>query len=263
MEELDKNKTQSASQDQKLRELKSIGLIINAIVHSFNNAIGLIRGYADLSLRVTDPDSRGYPYLKNIIDGTDSVKELSEKMRIFGKQEKQDLKVTQIHSIVEEAINLFAMSLASPIKIQKNIDATCGAILADADQIHQVVVNLCRNAYHAIRDKEGVIEVILKEINVDASFIQVQRELNEGRYLKLTIKDAGVGIDQDVLGRIFEPFFTTQKTEESAGLGLTVVQGIVKNHQGKIIVESKLGEGATFDIYFPLVNENYEKGYSL
>src|SRR3989338_1443620 len=251
MERPDQRNVQNDAQGRLPQDLSSIGLIINSIVHSFNNAIGLIRGYADLSLRATDPESRIYPYLKNIINGTDAMKELSEKMRVFGQQAKKDLQLMKIHPIVEEAVNAFTRSLAPPVQIRQDIDAHCGEILADADQIRQAVINLCDNAHHATRDNGSEIKVSLKEVDVDASFAGTHKDLKEGRYQKLTVRDTGSGIDPGILSRIFEPFFTTKNEEGHSGLGLTVVQAIVKNHKGVISAESKLGDGTRFDIFFP------------
>src|SRR3990167_5248120 len=135
MERPEQGREQNDTQGQQWRDPRLAGLVIHSIVHSFNNAIGLIRGYADLSLRLTAPDNRIYPYLKNIIDGTDSMKELSEKMRIFGKQTKQNLKLMQIHPVIEKAVHAFTRSLPSSIKIQQDIDIDCGEVLADSDQI--------------------------------------------------------------------------------------------------------------------------------
>jgi len=259
MERSKQEKTQNDAQCRQSQELRSIGLIINSIVHSFNNAIGVIRGYADLSLRATDPDSCIFSYQKNIIDGTEFMKELSEKMRIFGKQAKQDLKLVQIHSVVEEVVNSFEVSLTLPIKIQQDIDTTCGPVLADADQIQQAVINLCNNAFDAMSENGGILKIVLKEVDVEVSFAEEFERLNEGRYVKLTVCDTGCGMDPDTLKLIYEPFFTTKKAGEGVGLGLTVVHEIVSSHIGKIIVESKSGEGTTFDIYLPLVNQDHKK----
>jgi len=251
MENSQEKQVSGGLQAQSSDDLKFIGLIMNTVVHSLNNTIGLIHGYADLSLRAADPDSRVYPYLKNISDGADSLKELSEKMRIFSKQEKQDLTLMNIHVLVEEAVNSFAASLTSSVEVQKNIDPACGTVLADEAQIRQVVTNLCRNAYDAVRDKGGVIEVSLMPRDVDAAFAEAHKNLEEGRYLNLAVKDTGCGMNQEISSRIYEPFFTTKGAGGNAGLGLTVVQAIVKNHKGSIFVESKPGEGTEFDVFLP------------
>jgi len=256
MQDSDKEQNPIPAVDQQAQNLRYVGMIINAIVHSYNNSIGLIRGYADLSLRATEPDNRIYPYLKNIIEGADSVKDLSEKMRILGKQEKQDYKLIPIAPVVEGAVNSFSKSLSSPDKIQSDCDSACPAVLANADQIQQVVINLCSNAYDALGENGGTINVLMKEADVKASSGEGQQDLSEGRYVKLTVCDTGCGMDQEVSQRIFEPFFTAKKGSENAGLGLAVVQAIVNAHKGVITVESKQGEGTTFDIYLPLADKD-------
>jgi len=258
MEGLDKEKIQGAAQDQQLQELKFIGLIVSGIVHDFNNAIGIVRGYADLALRATPSSDHNHAYLKQIIEGVDLSKDLAEKLRIFTRQRKPDFKLINIHSIVERAINIFNESLSAPIDIQQDIDTMCTAILADADQIQQVVINLCNNANDAISENSGSLEIILKEVDVSTSLAEEYEGLNVRRYVKLTICDTGHGMDQEILKRIFEPFFTTKKTDKNAGLGLSVVHAIVRGHKGEIIAESHPGEGAKFDIYLPLVNGGHE-----
>src|SRR3989338_4985094 len=142
MESPQREKTQNDAQDRQPQDLRFIGLIINSIVHSFNNEIGVIRGYADLSLKAVAPDSRAYSYLKNIIDGADSVKVLSEKMRVFGKQARQDLKCIQIGPIVEEAADSLKGSSESPVKMVLNIEPECADAPADAGQIRQAGIKL-------------------------------------------------------------------------------------------------------------------------
>jgi len=258
MEGLNKEKMQGAVQNRQLQELKYIGLIANGIVHDFNNAIGIVRGYADLALRATPSSDHNHAYLKQIIEGADLSKDLAEKLRIFTRQKKPDFKLINIHSIVDEALIIFKESLATPIDIQQDIDTMCGTVLADADQIQQAVINLCNNAYDAMSENGGILKIILKEVDVDTSFAEEYEGLNEGRYVRLTISDTGHGMDQEILKQIFEPFFTTKKTSKNAGLGLSVVHAIVKGHKGEIIAESHPGEGAKFDVYLPLAFKDLE-----
>lgn len=259
MQATDKGQSPSPSQDQQKQNLRYVGLIINSIIHSFNNSIGLIQGYANLSLRAAEPDSRIHNYAQSIMDGAKSVQELSNKMQILSGQENQNYQSIPIQSVVEEAMKSLPMSLTSPTKIQSDLDSSCGDVLADADQIKQVVINLCSNAYDAVQDNNGSIKVSLKEVDVKDSSDDGPQNISEGKYVKLTVSDTGVGMDQEVSERIFEPFFTTKKEGENAGLGLAVVHGIIKQHEGEIITVSKQGEGATFDVYLPLANKNDKK----
>lgn len=256
MEQSKQDKTQNDAQYWQLQELKSIGIIANNIVHDFNNVIGVIRGYADLALRATSADDRSRAYLTHVIEEADTAKELAEKLRIFSGQEKLDYKLIDIPSVAEQAIKIFRESVPTTIEFQQDIDTTCGAVLGDADQIQQAVINLFRNAYDALCDKGGILNLTVNEVDVGA---EVYRGLDEGRYVKLTVSDTGCGMDQETLKRIFEPFFTTKKNREHAGLGLLVVDKIVKGHKGAVIAESKVGEGAKFDIYLPLPKEGQEE----
>jgi len=243
-----------AFKNRKLEELKSIGLITSNIVHGFNNALGVIHGYAELALKDTDADNCIYPYLEQILQESNLAKTMAEKLRIFSQQDQYDFQSIQIHSIVEEAMRTIHVTGKASIKITQDINPACGAIFADAGLIRQAVMNLCVNACEAMSEQGGALEVNLNEVDVDASLAGAHRDLNAGKYVKLTVKDTGIGMDQEIVRLIFEPFFTAKKTGKHAGLGLTVVQGIVKNHKGKIIVKSKAGEGSTFDLYLPLAN---------
>ena len=252
-------KIQNDKQCQQSQELKHIGLLAGGIVHSFNNAIGVVRGYADLALRAASPSDDNFAYLEKIIKGADAAKELAGKMLIFTRQKKPEFKPIKIQSIIEEAINSFSMSLTSSVKVQQDIDPTCRSVLADTDQIQQVVVNLCNNAFDAISENGGTLKTILKEVDGGASSAEDYGHLNEGRYVKLTVSDTGHGMDENTLKRIYEPFFTTKKAGEGAGLGLTLVQEIVSGHMGKIIAESKPGKGTTIEIYLPLAGKDNVK----
>lgn len=158
----------------------------------------------------------------------------------------------QIHLIVKETLKLLRASLPATIEICQNIDTHCGAVLADPTQMHQVIMNLCTNADHAMRERGGVLGVSLDVVYVDADFPgRVRVNLQEGTYLRLTVSDTGHGMDSATLERIFEPFFTTKAVDEGAGMGLATVHGIVTSHQGAITVYSEPGKGTTFHVYLP------------
>jgi CheY-like chemotaxis protein len=142
-------------------------------------------------------------------------------------------------------------SLPSTIKICRKIESESGVVMADATQIHQVLVNLCTNASHAMREKGGRLEVSLTDVDLEAETGIGDEHLPAGRYVKLSVSDSGCGMEKDVLERIFEPFFTTKNVNEGTGLGLSVVHGIIKSHAGAIAVSSTPGEGTRFDIFLP------------
>ena len=137
------------------------------------------------------------------------------------------------------------------IEIRQNIDTNCGPIVADLTQVHQVIMNLCTNAYHAMRDEGGVLEVSLSEVDLDSDALSQYQDSSPGPYIRLTVSDTGHGMDTEVMERIFDPFFTTKAVGEGTGMGLAVVHGIVKSHGGMMTVQSEKGKGSTFHVYFP------------
>lgn len=146
--------------------------------------------------------------------------------------------------------------MPTTIEIRQDIDNKCGVILADPTQIYQVMMNLCTNAYHAMREKGGILEVTLTEMDIDSPDLIPNLDLNPGQYLRLAVSDTGHGMDRTVVGRIFDPYFTTKGLGEGTGLGLSVVHGIVRSHDGYITVYSEPGEGTTFHIYLPRIEVN-------
>ena len=242
-----------------MQELKSMGLITSDIVHSFNNAIGVIRGYADLSLRATDPADGIYPYLEQIISGADSAKELMEKLRVFSRQEKPNFQWQHIQPIIKDALETSQAVHTPPVQIAQEMDPACGKVLADAHFIGQMAINLCRNACEAVQGWGGAVKVFLREVELEGARAAVGNDLPKGKYARLRVSDTGRGMDQEVLKKMFEPFFTTKKEGEGSGLGLAVVRAIVKAHNGGIIVESQLGAGTIVDVYLPLAQEEEEQ----
>ncbi|MBU1996787.1 MAG: PAS domain S-box protein [Candidatus Omnitrophica bacterium] len=240
------------SQLRQSQKLESIGTMANGIAHSLNNIIGAIRGYADMAMDNHPKDEKFKNYLEHIIKGTKDAKELSSQMLIFSRKEITDLREVQLHHYIEEAVNFVEASMTSPIKVVRNINDQCGSVLADPNQIQQVVMNLCMNAYQAMSESGGVLEIVYDEFKIDKEFAEKYANLYEGKYSKLSIIDSGSGIDAMNMVRIFEPFFTTKKVGEGSGLGLSVVHGIVREHNGEIIVNSEEGKRTCFDVYLPL-----------
>jgi CheY-like chemotaxis protein len=154
--------------------------------------------------------------------------------------------------VVKEVLNLIRSSLPASIEIRKEIHSD-STIVADPTQIHQIVMNFCTNAGHAMQEKGGTLEVNLIDVDLDADFVSQHPDINRGPHVMLSVKDTGHGIPPQILNQIFDPFFTTKKQGEGTGMGLSVVHGIVKSHQGIITVDSTPGNGTTFTVYFPVV----------
>jgi CheY-like chemotaxis protein len=164
------------------------------------------------------------------------------------------MKPVYVKLIVKEAIKLIRASLPTTIEIHQNLDSE-SAVLADQTQIHQVLMNLCTNADHAMRDKGGILSVSLTDVQLDAGFSGHNPGVTPGPYLCLTVSDTGPGMTPEVLDRLFEPFFTTKERDMGTGMGLAVVHGIVTSHGGTITVESKRGKGSTFKVYLPRIKK--------
>ena len=159
--------------------------------------------------------------------------------------------------IIREVLKLIRASFPSNIEIRQDLDTNCGTVLADATQMHQIIMNLCTNAYHAMMSQGGVLSVALDKSEVGTRQINGSAKIQKGTYVRLTISDTGHGMDKRTIERIFEPFFTKKEVGSGSGLGLSVVHGIVSNYHGTIVVESEPGKGSTFMIYLPQHSEEY------
>ncbi len=246
---------QSAQLEAQLRQaqkLETIGTLAGGIAHDFNNILTPIIGYTDMAITSVDADSQAHADLQRVLKAAHRAKELVQQILTFSRREEENFSHVKIHLIIEESLKLLEASLPATIKLRKNIRSIDETVLANPTQLQQVIMNLCTNAYHAMREHGGVLEVSLELTRIDAEFAYLHPRLHEGEYVQLTVRDTGCGIDEKTKERIFEPFFTTKKIGEGTGLGLSVVHGIVVNHNGEIVVESKPGEGTTFRIFFPV-----------
>jgi CheY-like chemotaxis protein len=170
---------------------------------------------------------------------------------IFARGGSQERKPTQLHLVVHEALRLIRSTLPSTIEISQRVPTRGDTVVADPAQMHQVIMNLCTNAAHAMRESGGVLRVELEREDIGSEANALASGLQPGTYVVLTVKDQGVGMEPTTIARVFEPFFTTKKSGEGTGLGLSVVHGIVRSHGGAVAVESALGKGSTFRVYLP------------
>ncbi|MBU1696768.1 MAG: GAF domain-containing protein [Proteobacteria bacterium] len=233
--------------------VRSIGTLASGIAHDFNNILGGIVGFAELAKLDAPKDSKQHAYLNMLLDASDRAKDLINQILTYTCQSENKFSSVQINIIVKEALKLLRASLPKAITITENLNCN-STIMGESTQIHQVVMNLCINASHAIKKTGGEVTVSLSEEIVDHSSIKYNQDLVPGTYLKLSVADTGEGMPPHIVKRIFEPFFTTKKKGHGTGMGLSVVHGIVKNHKGYIFVNSKPGKGTDFTILFPTVN---------
>ncbi|CAB1061755.1 multi-sensor hybrid histidine kinase [Olavius sp. associated proteobacterium Delta 1] len=255
IEERTKALAQSERQLQQVMKLQAIGTLAGGIAHDFNNILFPIVGYTELTMDDIPEDSQARQNLEEILKATNRAKELVQQILTFSRQGGQERKPLQVQFLIKEALKLLRATIPSTIKIECNVDEECGHIMGDPTQIHQVAMNLCTNAYHAMQETDGTLEVTLKEVDISYEKSVERVGMKVGRHLELTVKDTGHGMGAEVLERIFEPYYTTKELGKGTGLGLSVIHGIIKNHGGDISVSSQLGSGTTFTVYLPVIDD--------
>ena len=233
------------------QKMESIGQLAGGIAHDFNNILAAIMGYLDLAKLAAAKNPDLQDYLEQIAKATDRAVDLVRQILTFSRQNKPERKPIKLNHVVLEALKLLRASVPANIRIITELTET-PTVLADASAIHQVIMNLGTNAWHAMRDKPGTLKVEMGVLDVDENVVNKNPDLHPGRYVQLSVSDTGCGMDHATLEHIFEPFFTTKAQGEGTGLGLSVVHGIMKSHDGGISVYSELGVGTAFHLYFPV-----------
>jgi len=181
------------------------------------------------------------------------ARDLVKQILTFSRQSPVDKRPIKLQPMVKESLKMLRASLPSTIAIKDNIHSQCGVVLGDASQIHQIVMNLCTNAFHAMEKTGGVLSVSLTSVTHEGASTFGGTSLPPGEYAKLTVSDTGCGIAPDIIDKIFEPYFTTKEQGKGTGMGLAIIDGIVKSYGGAIHVESVLSKGTTFETYFPIL----------
>lgn len=245
---------QSEAQLRQSQKLETVGTLAGGIAHDFNNILTPIFGYLDLAQRELPHDSPVNAKLELVLKAAGRAKDLVRHILVFSRQAEQERKPIEMHLIVSEALKFLEASLPSTIELRQNLDTDSGTVLVDTSQMHQVIMNLGTNAYQAMSESAGVLEVNLSQFEVNSEFAELYPNLHEGTHVLLSVSDTGHGMDQQTKASIFEPFFTTKEIGEATGLGLSIVHGIVMNHDGEILVYSEPGVGTTLKVYIPTVD---------
>jgi len=241
---------------RQAQKMEAIGTLAGGIAHDFNNILGAVMGISELALLDVEEGTTLSRHLKQVLKACERARDLTNQILAFSRQQEEKVILFSMKPIVKEALKLLGSSLPSTIVIRHSIEADPGLIKGDPTQIHQVLMNLCTNAAHAMQEKGGILEVKLRKVELQSGELLTTRpDLHEGPYVCLSVSDTGYGITPEVIDRIFDPYFTTKGVGEGTGLGLAVVQGIVRKHKGTITVESEPDRGATFSIYIPRVEE--------
>jgi PAS domain S-box-containing protein len=240
-------------QFRQAQKLEALGTLAGGIAHDFNNILAAILSFAELAKMDNPANNELQENLNQILKAGNRATSLVRQILWFSRQQKQMRRNLQLGPVLTEALGLIRATLPATIEIDHSISKPVPDVLADASQIHQVVMNLCANAGHAMQGKPGQLRVELDALRVDDSGPSTNLELRKGDYVRLTISDTGHGMEEATRKRIFEPFFTTKAPGDGTGLGLAVVHGIIKNHDGVIMVQSTPGRGSCFTILLPAV----------
>jgi len=233
--------------------MEAIGTLAGGIAHDFNNILGIILGNAELAIDDVPDSNPARNNLDEVRKACLRAKDVVSQILAFSRKSESEQKPFNIASVVTESLKLLRASIPTSVDIRPNISNDIEDILGDPTQIHQIMINLCTNAAHAMEDAGGTLEVVLENTALHEDKAYRYTELKPGPYVQLSVSDTGFGISPEVMERIFDPYFTTKDVGKGTGLGLSVVHGIVNSHKGGISVESEAGKGTTFNLLFPAV----------
>lgn len=237
---------------QHVQRLEALGILAGGIAHDFNNILSAILGYTELAKINLNPGDEIQKYLTPVLEAGKRAKSLVQQILTFSKQAHSRKAPIDISNVVKEALDLIRATIPSSIIIEQDIKTNMGFVIADETMIHQVIMNLCTNASHAMEAHGGTLNVLLTNSDIGKKDGQNFPDLEPGKYVKLVVGDTGHGMDETTKSRVFDPYFTTKKSGEGTGLGLSTVHGIVKEHGGTIKLFSEVNIGTTFQVFFPL-----------
>jgi PAS domain S-box-containing protein len=239
------------------QKMEAIGTLAGGIAHDFNNILFPMFGYLEMMLEDISQDNPLRSYLEEVFNGARRARDLIKQILTFSRQSDHERKPLEVQRVIKEALKLIKSTLPSTIDIRHEIQEDCGLVVADPTHIHQIVMNICTNAYHAMEESGGQLAITLKEVELSAEDLK-DPAMNPGPHACLKVSDTGPGMEQNIIDRIFDPYFTTKKEGKGTGLGLAVVHGIVKSHGGHISVSSKRGKGTVFEVYLPRIKKQKE-----
>ncbi len=242
-----------AQQLQQSQKMEAIGTLAGGIAHNFNNILASIMGFTELSLDEVEPGSILDEDLREVLKASKRARDLVKQMLSYSRQSYEDIHPLRVGEIVEEVLKFIKSSLPATIEIKPDIQSD-SMVIGESTQLHQILINLCTNAAHAMENGVGSLTVILTDVTLEETFTTSNKRLKPGDYVKLSVSDTGTGIAPDILGLIFDPYFTTKGPDKGTGMGLAMVHGIIESYGGGITVDTQISRGTTFTIYLPVVN---------
>jgi PAS domain S-box-containing protein len=238
-------------QFRQAQKMDAIGTLAGGIAHDFNNILASIHGYTELAQMVTTDNPDVQKYLAAVLQAARRAAGLVRQILTFSRQQPLERVPVQLLPVVIEALDLLRATIPSTIAFDLSLASDAPVVLADSTQIHQILMNLGTNAWHAMKERVGRLRVSLERCEIDSQRASLQQGLRPGTYAHVSVEDTGSGMDESTMRRIFEPFFTTKKKDEGTGLGLAMVHGIMESHDGVVTVQSQPGKGTVFHLYFP------------
>lgn len=241
---------------QHSQKMEAIGTLAGGIAHDFNNILSAILGYSELAKNIVPQNSTISNHLGKILQAGHRAKKLVQQILAFSHRDHTDRVPLQPASIVDEAMKMLRPTLPTTIEIIQNIEPTVGYIFANPTQMNQILMNLCTNAFHAMEERGGMLEITVKETQLNREDLALEPNINTGAFFHLSVGDSGPGIPAKVKGKIFDPYFTTKATGKGTGLGLSLVHGIVTSYGGFVSIDSDMNRGAIFHVFIPITHDN-------
>ena len=236
---------------RQAQKMEALGTLAGGTAHEFNNMLGIMLGNCDFAKSELAPNHPVQLELDEILKAGQRAEEIVQQVLAFSRLQNATRTFLELRTPVLEAVQQIRKIVPGSVAIQTDLPADSPPIQGNATQIHQVVVNICLNAWHAMEENRGLIQLTQKAVTLNDADAEIHPALHAGPYLRLTITDDGRGMEKKILDRIFEPFFTTKAPGKGSGLGLAVVHGIMQTHEGAVVARSEPGQGSTFDLYFP------------
>jgi len=240
------------------QKMESLGILAGGIAHDFNNILGAVLGYAEIALDDSPSGSLVAKYLNQVITAGNRAKELVKQILTFSRQAKSSLEPVQPSVLIKEAIKLLRPSLPATITIEQDLDKDTYRVLVDATQFHQIIMNLCTNAYHAMEERGGTLSISLKNKTFSPLDFVNSNEVRFGNFVQLTVRDTGPGISSEIQEKIFDPYYTTKEVGKGSGMGLSIVHGIVNGYDGFITCNSEIGKGTIFTVTLPALGDQLD-----
>lgn len=245
------------------QKMEAIGTLAGGIAHNFNNVLYPIMGYTEMVMEDAPKDSLARKNLKEVLIAANRAKVMVKQILTFSRQTDEDFSPIDVAPIIDDVVRLMKATLPATIQIKSSISEKRSIVMGDPAQIHQMLINLCTNAYHAMTDSGGELEIVLDTILIKDQDVRLGSALGPGSHIRLSISDTGTGIAPQLLERIFDPYFTTKPVGKGTGMGLSIAHAVIEKHKGEIRVQSRLGKGSVFDVFLPVIDKSPDLARSL